>query len=370
MSYPISNKEREDLRAMMPTLLEKKLGITNLRRSFCCPNPDHEDSHPSASYYADTHTVHCFGCGGTWDAFALVGMLHGITGFVEQAKQVAHETGYCLRGGSDDGLRPMKPYASKEKKPLFPHPKEPSFCIGFDTCFEMYEALFTAEGNVAREYLHARGIGDDDIVKYGLGFAANPAELIPEFSIYEPEARGFVMIPFYDEDAKSANYCIARPVGTASPTNKEWRLKEVATTLWHEWRLYSQAPVLYVTEGVLDAMSLEKQLQKPCVALCGTANISRLCSILYHMPSSQRPAKLMIAMDEDEAGYAAAAKLADGLNAMGIPHALMPPYPNGEKDANEWHMAGYDTEWTFDTESLGADLTPLHVSRRLDHEQK
>lgn len=368
MSYPVSEKEREELRALMPMLLEKKLGVTNLRRLFRCPNLEHEDITPSASYYSDTHTVHCFGCGGTWDVFSLVGMLEGITGFVEQAKRVASEVGYCLSGDPDKVRPSASPRSLKQEKPLFPRPKETCFHVDFDTCFEMYKALFTSEGNVARDYLHKRGIDDETITKHGLGFAEKPSELIPEFSIYEPKAEGFAMIPFYDKGCASANYCIARPVGSASATRKEWRLKGVPTTLWHEWLLRAQAPVLYVAEGVLDAMSLEKQLQKPCVALCGIANASRLCSILYHMSSSQRPAKLMIAMDEDDAGHAAASKLAESLNKIGIPHALVPPYPNGEKDANEWHLSEQGVGWTYETDHLGDGITPTHIIRSIRHE--
>lgn len=368
MSCPISEREREELRATMPLLLEKRLGIANLRRSFRCPSPDHEDSTPSARYYSDAHTVHCFGCGKTWDAFSLVGMLYGLTGFVEQAKQLAHIMGYSLNGGN--GAVPLSPRPSilDEVKPMFPRPRETDYSIAFDTCLKMYEAMFTPEGNVARDYLHARGIDDDDIVKYGLGFAKHPAELIPEFSVCEPTAKGFVMIPFYDEGCVSASYCIARPVGGGSITNKEWRPKGVAAMLWREWKLRSQAPVLYVVEGVLDAMSLEKQIGKPCVALCSTSNVSRFCGILYHTPPSQRPVKLMIAMDEDKAGRNAAVKLAEALRSIGVPHALMPPYPGGEKDANEWRMAERGTVWEYETECLGENITPLHISRRIDHE--
>ncbi len=369
MPLPITEKERKELRAMMPDFLEGKLGITNTHRPFRCPNPDHEDSEPSASYYPDSNIVHCFGCDKSWDIFSLVGMLYGINSFVDQAKRAAYEVGYTLGCDADvnEACELRKPRPKKE--PLFPQPKEPNFHLDRDTAFKMYKTLFSSDGNTARNYLHARGIDDVCIAKHGLGFVKDPSKMIPEFCIYEPNAKGFVMIPFYDADLTSANYCIARPIGEGSVTHKEWRPKGVTATLWREWLLYEHVPVLYVTEGILDAMSLERRIQKPCVALCGTGNVSRLSSILYHMPKSQRPEKTMIAMDEDEAGHAAASKLAKSFKAIGVPHAFMPPYPNGEKDANEWHLAGFGTEWTYCTKPVGDGITPFHIIRSISNER-
>lgn len=366
MALPVTPTEREELKALLPDFLTNKLGIVNLNRSFRCPNPEHEDSTPSAIYYADSQTVYCFGCQKTWDIFSLAGMIYGISDFLEQARQVAQDFGYCLSGGSDrdrDVLQSTTSYSVSHNKLPYPYPKETDFCIDLDICFEMYEAMFTPEGNAARDYLHARGIGDESIVKYGLGFVVNPAKMIPEFAIYEPEATGFVMIPFYNEDHTSANYCIARPIGSLSITHKEWRPKGVVTTLWNERLLYSRVPILYVAEGILDAISLEMLLQRPCLALCGTGNVSRLCSILYHMPPSQRPAKIMIAADQDQAGQVAARKITECLNLIGVPHALMPSYPNGEKDANEWLIAERGKSWSYEIETLGENLTSLHIVR-------
>lgn len=368
MALPVTPTEREELKALLPDFLTNKLGIVNLNRSFRCPNPDHKDSTPSASYYANSQVVYCFGCQKTWDIFSLAGMIYGISDFVEQARQVAQDLGYSLSGGTDkihDVSQSTASYNLERNRPQYPYPKETGFCIDLDICFEMYEAMFTPEGNAARDYLHARGIGDESIVKYGLGFTVNPTKLIPEFAIYEPEATGFVMIPFYGEDPSSANYCIARPIGSLSIIHKEWRPKGVVTTLWNERLLYSRVPILYVAEGILDAISLEMLLQRPCLALCGTGNVSRLCSILYHMPPSQRPAKIMIAADQDQAGQVAARKITECLNLIGVPHALMPSYPNGEKDANEWLMAEHGKSWSYKVETLGENLTPLHIARSI-----
>lgn len=360
MASVITEADREALRAKMPIFLESALGVKDLRRNFQCPNPDHEDSSPSAAYYPDTKLIHCFGCGGTWDIFALAGMLYDLHGFVEQAEFVAKEVGYGL------DLVPALSTPARYKEPesnneaLFPQPKPTNLELGFDTCFDMYLALFTPEGNVARKYLHDRGIDDNSIMKNGIGFSSEPSTQIPEFCIYEPEASGFIMIPFYNKEFSSANYCIARPAGNTAFNNKEWRPKGAVSTLWREWLLNEHSPILYVAEGVLDAISLELHIKKPCIALCGTGGASRLASILYHMPESKRPQKIMIAMDEDEAGRAAAEQIARNLGTIGIPHATMPPYPYGAKDANEWHASELGTSWSYNTTPVGGGIVPLH----------
>lgn len=367
MAYPISEQAREELRAMMPVLLEEVLGITNLSRRFRCPSPDHKDATPSAMYYADSQTVHCFGCGVTWDIFSLVGMLEGITGFVEQAERAASILNVDI-GATCRGTYCLPAESNRRKNPAFPKPKDSCLILDGDTCFAMFESLYSPEGSVAREYLHARGIDDDYMANHGLGFAKDPSDAIPAFRICEPSAKGFLMIPFYDESYSSANYCIARAVGTPSPEQKEWRPKAAASTLWQEWLLYKRLPIVYIAEGIFDAMSIEIRLHKPCIALCGTGNVPRLSGLLYRMPPSKRPLKLMVAMDEDEPGHRAASTLARDLDEIGVPYALLPPYPNGAKDANEWHMKGKGREWTYETELLGDESTPLHHLRGVRNE--
>lgn len=92
----IKKHDIEALREKMPELLESRFGVTNLRKNICCPSPDHEDASPSAHYYEKNNTVHCFGCGKTWDAFQLIAELDGIEKFGDQAMALARETGYSL----------------------------------------------------------------------------------------------------------------------------------------------------------------------------------------------------------------------------------------------------------------------------------
>ncbi|MBQ9043880.1 MAG: hypothetical protein IJ111_13825 [Eggerthellaceae bacterium] len=134
----VSERERDDLREAMPEVLSIRCGVTYLRRSFRCPSPAHEDSDPSAHYYEDGHTVHCFGCGKTWDVFQLIGELDGIDSFPDQAKAVADLVGYRL---SEDGGPWTRAKPARKPRPLFDAPRT----AGGSDC---YEAIGRAFGNL------------------------------------------------------------------------------------------------------------------------------------------------------------------------------------------------------------------------------
>lgn len=360
----ISDAERDDLRAAMPELLEARFGVENVNRPFRCPNPAHDDRTPSARYYADKHQVHCFGCEQTWDVFQLIGMAEGLDSFPDQARAVAAAVGYRL--DEEDVPRVQRLRRSRKtaaRRPLFEVARPCGGNNVVQACRAAFDALFTPQGDVGRRYLHWRGLDDGDIARYGLGFAAQPNTVMREFSWYEPEALGFVIIPFYDEHFAGATYAMARTICRGKARNKEWRPKGLTSPLWREWMLTNATPVVYVAEGLLDAMALEKQLKKPTVALGGVTYANRLASILYHTPAESRPGKVVVCMDEDAEGRRAAEKIARDLDRIGIPHAKLPAYPGGAKDADEWLMSRRGTDWDYDERPLGCGLTPLRYTR-------
>lgn len=74
----ISNANRNGLRAMMPVIPRMRFEAESVNRPFRCPNPERNDCTPSATYYADKHQVHCFGCEQTWDVLQLMGVAEGL----------------------------------------------------------------------------------------------------------------------------------------------------------------------------------------------------------------------------------------------------------------------------------------------------
>ena len=66
----------------------RRYGVEVIRGKARCPF--HEDRRPSAKLYE--HTLHCFVCGKSWDAVALVAGLEGLT-MLEAAQRLAGEYG-------------------------------------------------------------------------------------------------------------------------------------------------------------------------------------------------------------------------------------------------------------------------------------
>lgn len=359
----VSERDREALRACMPELLGVRCGVSDLRRSFRCPSPSHDDRDPSAHYYEDDHVVHCFGCGKTWDVFSLVGELDGIEGFAEQARAVAEAVGYSL-DESPGEARP-RPRAARPPRPPFEEPRE----AGVPDCLAAVRAaagaLYEPGNDVGRRYLRWRGLDDADAARFGLGFTRDPREVLPEFAVFEPEALGFITIPFFCDAAHStANYCMARTVGRRGVRNKEWRPRGVASPLWNEWMLSASTPVLYVAEGLIDAMALSKITGGDAMALGGVANARRLGQVLHRTPRELRPGRVVVCMDEDDEGRRARDRVSADLDALGVPHVALPPYPGHAKDADEWLMDGRGVEWDYE-ERRAPDGGTLYYTRWL-----
>ena len=363
----VSEADRDALRACMPQLLEARFGVRDVRRSFRCPSPAHDDRDPSAHYYPDAHTVHCFGCGRTWDVFSLLGEVDGLAGFPEQAQAVADAVGYRLGEGA---LPPLPPRPARPPAPPFELPRPAGAQDVSAACVRAYEELYRPAGEVGRRYLRWRGLDDDDIQRFGLGFCRVPAHVMPQFRVYEREALGFVVIPFWDRECHEARYAMCRTVSRGEVRCKEWRPKGLVSPLWGEWKLCRGLDVVLVAEGLIDAMVLEKVTGRPVVALGGVANATRLAGVLYHEPASLRPRKVVVCMDEDAEGHKARDRIRADLARIGIPHAALPPYPGGAKDADEWLMAGRHTAWDYERHGGGPlGPGPFYRTRWADGER-
>ena len=357
----VSDAQREELRGMMPDYLANVHGVTDLSRAFRCLSPDHEDRHPSMTFDKKTNRVRCWSCDFSADIFELAGVDNGVTTFPEKAAKAAEAVGMRLDG---DAMKHDKPWKPKRKKPAppFPEPVEAGGGEISDAAFQAFAQIYDLgtvidpegkpypNGVPAMAYLQDRGLGDDDITRCGLGFTRKSKEIMPEFNDYEPDAYGYVVIPYWNRDYTKANYAMLRtiPKGESKPRNKEWRPKGLKSPLYREWMLTAGLDTVVVAEGLIDAISLDKMIDRPVMALGGVSMAPRLSSVLYHAPKKSRPGKIVIAMDEDSEGRKAAVQIAHDLDVIGIAHCMMPAYPNGAKDANEWLMARKDVDWHFE----------------------
>lgn len=67
---------------------------------------------------------------------------------------------------------------------------------------------------------------------------------------------------------------------------------------------------------------------------------------------------MVVCIDEDDKGRKASDRICADLDALKVAHAVMPPYPGGAKDADEWLMNGRDSDWTYERygDTVGIEL--------------
>ncbi len=122
--------------------------------------PFHKEKTPSFSVHAVRQFYHCFGCGASGDVFSFVGKIENV-GFPEAVRIVAQKCGIPL---------PKREFSS---------PEEAAGARMRARLLDLHEAatawfeerLRGPEGAQAREYLAGRGLSDEGIKKFRIGYA-------------------------------------------------------------------------------------------------------------------------------------------------------------------------------------------------------
>jgi DNA primase len=134
----------------------KKAGAQNY--SGLCPF--HNEKTPSFSVHATRQFYHCFGCGVSGDVFSFVQKVENIT-FPEAVRAVAQKLGITL-----PKVTYSSPAEAKEAKL-----RTVLLDVHERACTFFQEYLRRPEGAHAREYLAGRGLNEDVIKTFRIGFA-------------------------------------------------------------------------------------------------------------------------------------------------------------------------------------------------------
>jgi DNA primase len=123
----------------------------------CCPF--HQEKTPSFHVYPDRGFFVCFGCGEKGDVFSFVQKVKNTT-FGDALRDLAHRAGVVL------------PEREEERQE---HDRRSLIMMLYQQANEYFRRLLAdpQQGLIARDYLYKRGITDDIIEKFGLGYAPN-----------------------------------------------------------------------------------------------------------------------------------------------------------------------------------------------------
>src|SRR5690348_16250864 len=163
-SFAQDLKQQADIVRIIADYVQlKKAGAQN----FIGLCPFHKEKSPSFSVHATRQFFHCFGCSASGDVFAFVQKIENIT-FPEAVRRVAEKMDIPVPRQSYSG--PGEALEAKQRGVLLDmHEKACAF-------FE--EQLRRSEGARAREYLTGRGLSEETLRRFRIGYAPDSGFLL------------------------------------------------------------------------------------------------------------------------------------------------------------------------------------------------
>ncbi|MBR6303466.1 MAG: DNA primase [Lachnospiraceae bacterium] len=307
--------------------------------------PFHNDHSPSFSVSRSKQIYKCFACGEAGNVITFVMKYENIT-FVEAVKLLADRSGIKLPEVSVSAEEKRK---SDKKLRLLEVNKEAA------TFF--YRCLRSPHGERGMKYFKDRGLSDDTINKFGLGFAGvNGREVVDVlrkkgFSDEEIRDSGIASVseknglssPFWNRvmyPIMDANHRVigfgGRVLGDAKPKY----LNSPETDIFDKRRnLYgfvfarnSRAGNFILCEGYMDVIAMHQAGFSQAVASLGTAFTQEQANLL-----SRYTKKVFLAYDSDGPGVKAALRAIDILKSADISGRVIDMRP--AKDPDEFIKA-------------------------------
>ena len=263
--------------------------------------PFHDEKTPSFHVNQKAQYFKCFGCGAGGDVFKFIELRQGIS-FMEALRLLATRAGVSLDEANPDDL-----FQIKESR----HVEEV-----LSEAVSYYHERLTPE---ARAYLHKRGLTDETISRFKLGFASGG--LLEHLT----DAKGFPIetclragVVRKTNGGKAGDYFFnriilpnfvrgrvvhlsGRSLGDSEP--RYLHLPGEMRYFFNEDAL--GAPRVILTEGVLDCLpAIQKGFD--CAAIYGTSRFRR-----DDLPRLSRSEVVYLCTDGDKAGREAAIRIAD-----------------------------------------------------------
>ncbi len=157
MAFPPSFLEELRARLTLSSVVGRRVKLARAGREFkaCCPF--HNEKSPSFYVNDDKNFFHCFGCGAHGDVIGFTMKIDHL-GFLEAVEKLATEAGLDV-----PRISPQQRQEAERAKTLGDAVE--AACKWFE------EKLRAPEGRGALAYLHERGLSDETIDRFRLGFA-------------------------------------------------------------------------------------------------------------------------------------------------------------------------------------------------------
>ena len=302
--------------------------------------PFHSEKTPSFSVAPDKQIYHCFGCGSGGNVFSFI-VEHEKVSFVEAVQQLGEK--YGIRVQYEAGSGSTEFFSSLYQ--------------AHHVAAELYHnTLYSDRGKAALQYLHDRGLNDDVLKMYQVGFAPDSWDTLSDkvkpldmkIDVYEKSGlfvktehgwrdrfRSRIMFPIYhpsgkviafggrifnsDDPAKYLN----------SPETPLYRKSEVFYGLHKTRDAIRKFGTAVLVEGYTDFLQLVQVGVANVVALSGTALADQHAAQIRKFAS-----KVYLAYDGDDAGINATLRAGYVLLQAGVEPLVIAVPPN--QDPDDW----------------------------------
>ena len=299
--------------------------------------PFHSEKTPSFTVYPNTQSYYCFGCGNGGDVITFIKNYENLD-YIEAVKLLADRAGMQMPDDSsqDDSYRKKRILEVNRQAAKF-----------------FFKTLNSDAGREARIYLRRRGLSDETITRFGIGYAPDDWSQLKDFLI----SKGFkenelvdaslcsmgrngrtfdffrsrVMFPVIDVRGQVVAFS-GRTMGTDSRkyvNTKDTPVFKKSKILFG-MNLAKNAGTkrVILVEGQMDVISLHQAGFTDAVATLGTAITDEHALML-----SRYVEEVLVCYDADEAGQKATRRAIDTLRLAGIPTRVI--QLEGGKDPDE-----------------------------------
>ncbi len=275
--------------------------------------PFHSEKTPSFTVYPESNSFYCYGCQSGGSAINFIQKIENVS-YVEAIKFLAERVGMPLFDDDNDELKLRSRVLEVNKA----------------AARFYFKTMNEQNGKNARLYWRSRGLSDDTIRRFGLGFAPDSFNATKDYlkalgfkeeemlsaGIIRASAkghtfdffRGRAMIPIFDLRgnviAFSARNISKEQSGGKYINSPETMVYKKSKTLFALNFARKQSSRRYILcEGNLDAISLHQAGFTTAIAACGTALTAEQVKVLEEYAN-----EVVLCYDMDEAGQKATQK--------------------------------------------------------------
>ena len=340
MFYPDDTVEEVRIRSDIVSIIGSYIRLKKVGSNHMGLCPFHNEKTPSFSVSQSKQMYHCFGCGVGGNVYTFIMEYENYT-FVEALKFLAEKAGINL---------PEQEYSAIEKRKS--DLKNRLMEINKDAARYYYYQLKSERGQASREYLLGRGMTEDTIKSFGLGFANRYSddlyqylkslgyedELLKQSGLVSfDEVRGGhdkfwdrIMFPIMDANNKVVGFG-GRVMGEGMPKY----LNSPETVIFDKSRILyglnkarrARETYFLICEGYMDVISLHQAGFTNAVAALGTAFTESHANLLKRYTK-----EVLLTFDSDGAGTQAALRAIPILRDVGITVKVIDMTPYKDPD--------------------------------------